>query len=37
MRVASKNSPIPFSRVLEHAVLVQESDIMEAALKLSEF
>ena len=37
MRVASKNSPVPFSRILEHAVLVQESDIMEAALKLAAF
>jgi len=37
MRVASKNSPIPFSRILEHVVLVQEEDILQAALKLASF
>ncbi len=37
MRVASKNSPVPFSRILEHAVLIQEADIMEAALKLAAY
>jgi 2-oxoisovalerate dehydrogenase E1 component len=37
MRVASKNSPVPFSRILEHAVLIQEDDIMQAALKLAKF
>jgi 2-oxoisovalerate dehydrogenase E1 component len=37
MRVASKDSPVPFSRILEHAVLVQESDIMEAAVKLAQY
>ena len=37
MRVASKNSPVPFARVLEHAVLVQEDDILQAALKLAAF
>jgi 2-oxoisovalerate dehydrogenase E1 component len=37
MRVASKNSPIPFSRILEHVVLVQEEDILQAALKLANF
>jgi 2-oxoisovalerate dehydrogenase E1 component len=37
MRVASKNSPIPFSRVLEHAVLVQEEDILQAGLTLARF
>jgi 2-oxoisovalerate dehydrogenase E1 component len=37
MRVASKNSPVPFARVLERAVLIQEEDIMQAALKLAAF
>jgi len=37
MRVASKNSPVPFARVLEHVVLVQEEDILQAALKLAAF
>jgi len=37
MRIASKNTPIPFSRVLEHAILVQEEDILSAALKLASF
>jgi 2-oxoisovalerate dehydrogenase E1 component len=37
LRVASKNSPVPFARVLEHAVLVQEDDILQAALKLAAF
>jgi 2-oxoisovalerate dehydrogenase E1 component len=37
MRVASKESPIPFSRILERAVMVQEEDILQAALKLAAF
>jgi len=37
IRVASKNSPIPFSRILERAVLIQEDDILQAALKLAAF
>ncbi len=37
MRVASKEAPVPFSRILEHAILVQESDILEAARKLASF
>lgn len=37
MRVASKNSPVPFARVLERAVLLQEEDVMQAALKLAGF
>ncbi len=37
IRVASKNSPIPFSRILERVVLVQEEDILQAALKLASF
>ncbi len=37
MRVASKNSPVPFSRILERAVLVQEEDILQASVKLAGF
>jgi len=37
MRVASKESPIPFARVLEHAVMIQEDDILSAGLKLAQF
>lgn len=37
MRVASKNSPVPFSRILERMVLIQEDDILKAALKLAAF
>ena len=37
MRIASKNTPVPFSRVLERAILVQEEDILSAALKLAKF
>lgn len=37
MRVASKNSPVPFAKVLEHAVLIQEDDIMQAALTLANY
>src|ERR1041384_2930769 len=37
VRVASKHSPVPFSRILEHAVLIQEDDILQAALKLAAF
>ena len=37
VRVASKNSPVPFSRKLEHVVLIQEEDIMREALKLAAF
>ncbi|HLX11478.1 MAG TPA: thiamine pyrophosphate-dependent enzyme [Bacteroidota bacterium] len=37
MRVASKNSPAPFARVLEHAVLLQEDDVFQAALKLASY
>jgi 2-oxoisovalerate dehydrogenase E1 component len=35
MRVASKNAPVPFSRILEKAVLLQEEDIVNAAAKLA--
>lgn len=37
VRVGSKHSPVPFSRILEHAVLIQEDDILQAALKLAAF
>ncbi|HUL44985.1 MAG TPA: thiamine pyrophosphate-dependent enzyme [Bacteroidota bacterium] len=37
MRVASKSTPVPFARVLEKAILLQEEDILQAALKLAAF
>ncbi len=37
MRVASKNSPVPFSRALEKAILVQEEDVFNAILKLASY
>ncbi len=37
MRVGSKDSPVPFSRILEHEVLLQEQDILDAAVKLAAF
>jgi 2-oxoisovalerate dehydrogenase E1 component len=37
MRVASKYAPVPFSRGLERAILVQENDVHNAALKLASF
>lgn len=37
MRVGSKDSPVPFSRILEKGVLLQEEDVMQAALKLAAF
>lgn len=37
MRVASKDSPVPFSRILEAAVLVQEAEVEEAARRLARF
>lgn len=37
MRVASKDSPVPFSRILEKGVLLQEEDILQAASKLAAF
>lgn len=37
MRVGSKHSPVPFARVLEKMILVQEEDILNAALKLAAF
>jgi 2-oxoisovalerate dehydrogenase E1 component len=37
MRVGSKHSPVPFSRILEHKILLQEEDILNAAVKLAAF
>jgi 2-oxoisovalerate dehydrogenase E1 component len=37
MRVGSKHSPVPFSRILEHMILLQEEDILNAARKLAAF
>ena len=37
MRVASKNSPVPFARGLERTILIQEVDIYKSALKLAAF
>lgn len=37
MRVASKEAPVPFARVLERAVMLQEEDILQAAIKLAAF
>lgn len=37
MRVGSKHSPVPFSRILEHMILLQEEDILNAAVKLAAF
>lgn len=37
MRVGSKFTPVPFSRGLERAILIQEDDIHTAALKLASF
>ncbi|TAK56979.1 MAG: 2-oxoisovalerate dehydrogenase [Bacteroidetes bacterium] len=37
MRVGSKDSPVPFSRILEHEVLIQEKEIYDAAVKLAGF
>lgn len=34
-RLGSKDTPVPFARILEAAVLVQESDVYEAARKLA--
>jgi 2-oxoisovalerate dehydrogenase E1 component len=37
MRVGSADSPVPFSRILERAVLPQVEDVYEKALKLAEY
>ncbi len=36
-RLGSKDAPVPFSRILEQAVLVQERDVYEAAKQLAMF
>lgn len=36
-RLGSKDSPVPFSRILEHAVLVQEADVLDAARSLAAY
>jgi 2-oxoisovalerate dehydrogenase E1 component len=36
-RVGSKDCPVPFSRILEDAVLPQEEDVFRAALDLAKF
>jgi 2-oxoisovalerate dehydrogenase E1 component len=37
MRVGSTDTPVPFSRILERAVLPQVEDVYEKALKLAEY
>lgn len=37
MRVASKESPVPFAKILEKEILLQEEDILKAAIKLAGF
>ncbi|MFI5252718.1 MAG: thiamine pyrophosphate-dependent enzyme [Bacteroidota bacterium] len=37
LRIGSKASPVPFSRILEKAILLQEEDIMNSALKLASY
>ena len=37
MRVGSKDCPVPFSRILERAILPQVEDVYDAALKLAEY
>lgn len=36
-RLGSKDAPVPFSRILEAAVLVQESDVYDAAKRLAAY
>ncbi len=36
-RLGSKDTPVPFSRILEHEILIQEADVLEAARKLASF
>ena len=36
-RLGSEDTPVPFSRILEAAVLVQESDVYEAAKRLAAY
>jgi 2-oxoisovalerate dehydrogenase E1 component len=37
MRLGSKDTPVPFSRILEQAILVQEADVAESARRLAAF
>jgi 2-oxoisovalerate dehydrogenase E1 component len=37
MRLASRDTPVPFSRILEQAILVQEADVAESARRLAAF
>jgi 2-oxoisovalerate dehydrogenase E1 component len=37
VRLGSKDTPVPFSKILEAAVLVQESDVYEAAASLAAY
>jgi pyruvate/2-oxoglutarate/acetoin dehydrogenase E1 component len=37
MRLASRDTPVPFSRILEQVILVQEADVAEAARRLAAF
>jgi 2-oxoisovalerate dehydrogenase E1 component len=37
MRLGSKDTPVPFSKILESAVLVQEADVYAAAQKLAAY
>lgn len=36
-RLGSKDTPVPFSRILEAAILVQESDVYDAARRLASY
>jgi 2-oxoisovalerate dehydrogenase E1 component len=37
MRLGSEDTPVPFSRILEAAILVQEADVYKAAQKLAAY
>lgn len=37
MRLGSKDTPVPFSKILEAAILVQESDVYDAAARLAAY
>jgi pyruvate/2-oxoglutarate/acetoin dehydrogenase E1 component len=37
MRLGSEDTPVPFSRILEAAILVQEADVYRAAQKLAAY
>ncbi len=36
-RLGSKDTPVPFSKILEAAILIQESDVYDAAKKLASY